>query len=154
MASLNRVQLIGNIGRDPEQKYLPSGDAMTTIAVATTDSWKDKATGEKRDKTEWHQVTFFGKLAEIAGQYLTKGSSVYVEGSLETRKYTDKNGVEKYSTSIKADKMQMLGSRPAQQDGAQQPAQQQRPAAPAPQRPAAPARPAPNFSDMDEDIPF
>lgn len=164
MASLNKVQIIGNLGRDPETRYMPSGDAMTSITVATTESWKDKATGEKKEQTEWHRITFFGKLAEIAGQYLKKGSQVYVEGSLRTRKYTDKDGVEKYATDIKADTMQMLGSRqgmgggsgaamddegynnapPARQNNA--PAQQNRPA------PA--ARPAPNFSDMDDDIPF
>ena len=114
MASLNKVTLIGNLGRDPETKYMPSGDAMTNITIATTESWKDKATGEKKEATEWHRVTFFGKLAEIAGQYLKKGSSVYVEGSLRTRKYTDKDGVEKYATDIKADTMQMLGGKPSE----------------------------------------
>ena len=111
MASLNKVLIIGNLGRDPETRYMPSGDAMTTIAVATTESWKDKQTGEKKEATEWHRVTFFGKLAEIAGQYLKKGSQVYIEGSLRTRKYTDKDGVEKYATDIRADEMKMLGSR-------------------------------------------
>ncbi|MEO6353560.1 MAG: single-stranded DNA-binding protein, partial [Burkholderiaceae bacterium] len=94
MASVNKVIIVGNLGRDPETRYMPSGDAMTTIAVATTDSWKDKSTGEKKETTEWHRITFFGKLAEIAGQYLKKGSQVYIEGSLRTRKYTDKDGVE------------------------------------------------------------
>ena len=169
MASLNKVQIIGNLGRDPETRYMPSGDAMTTIAVATTESWKDKNTGEKKEVTEWHRITFFGKLAEIAGQYLKKGSQVYVEGSLRTKKYTDKDGVEKYSTDIKADTMQMLGSRQgmgggaADDDGygggapAPRAQQQSAPAysPPAPQqRPAPAARPAPNFSDMDDDIPF
>lgn len=147
MASLNKVQLIGNLGKDPETKYMPSGDAMTNITIATTESWKDKATGEKKEQTEWHRVTFFGKLAEIAGQYLKKGSSVYVEGSLRTRKYTDKDGVEKYATDIKSDMMQMLG---VKQDSESAPAPQQ--AAPA-ARPQG-AIPAPNFSDMDDDIPF
>lgn len=117
MASVNKVIIVGNLGRDPETRYMPSGDAMTTIAVATTDSWKDKATGEKKETTEWHRITFFGKLAEIAGQYLKKGSSVYVEGSLRTRKYTDKDGVEKYATDIRADSMQMLGGRPNSGNG-------------------------------------
>lgn len=170
MASLNKVQIIGNLGRDPETRYMPSGDAMTTIAVATTETWKDKQTGEKKEATEWHRITFFGKLAEIAGQYLKKGSQVYVEGSLRTRKYTDKDGVEKYSTDIKADEMKMLGSRqgmgggapmddegygaPAQRPQAQA-QQQQAYNAPVQQaRPAPAARPAPNFSDMDDDIPF
>ena len=162
MASLNKVQIIGNLGRDPETRYMPSGDAMTSITVATTENWKDKATGEKKEQTEWHRITFFGKLAEIAGQYLKKGSQVYVEGSLRTRKYTDKDGVEKYATDIKADTMQMLGSRQGMGGGAPMedesygggaPSAPRQSAAPAP-RPAPAARPAPNFSDMDDDIPF
>jgi single-strand DNA-binding protein len=164
MASLNKVLIIGNLGRDPETRYMPSGDAMTTIAVATTESWKDKQTGEKKEATEWHRVTFFGKLAEIAGQYLKKGSQVYIEGSLRTRKYTDKDGVEKYATDIRADEMKMLGSRQgmggggggAQMDddsyGGGAPAPRQAPVQQPRQAPA--ARPAPNFSDMDDDIPF
>lgn len=169
MASLNKVLIIGNLGRDPETRYMPSGDAMTTIAVATTESWKDKQTGEKKEATEWHRVTFFGKLAEIAGQYLKKGSQVYIEGSLRTRKYTDKDGVEKYATDIRADEMKMLGSRqgmgggggaPMDDDGygggAPAPRQQQQAySAPVQQPRQAPTqRPAPNFSDMDDDIPF
>ncbi|MFZ6774113.1 single-stranded DNA-binding protein [Undibacterium sp. SXout7W] len=160
MASVNKVIIVGNLGRDPETRYMPSGDAMTSITVATTDSWKDKATGEKKEQTEWHRITFFGKLAEIAGQYLKKGSQVYVEGSLRTRKYTDKDGVEKYATDIKADSMQMLGSRqgmggaPMDDGYGSSPAPMPRQsAAPAPRQPA-PSRPAPNFSDMDDDIPF
>ena len=145
MASLNKVQIIGNLGRDPETRYMPSGDAMTTIAVATTETWKDKQTGEKKEATEWHRITFFGKLAEIAGQYLKKGSQVYVEGSLRTRKYTDKYGVEKYATDIKANEMKMLGSR---QDDSQQNSPQEAPR----QREA--AKHKPDFSDMDDDIPF
>jgi single-strand DNA-binding protein len=163
MASVNKVIIVGNLGRDPETRYMPSGDAMTTIAVATTDSWKDKSSGEKKEQTEWHRITFFGKLAEIAGQYLKKGSQVYVEGSLRTRKYTDKDGVEKYATDIRADTMQMLGSRQGMGGGAPMddgygsaPAPRQQNAGGnmggAPARPA--ARPAPNFSDMDDDIPF
>ena len=163
MASVNKMIILGNLGRDPETRYMPSGDAMTTIAIATSDSWKDKTTGEKKESTEWHRVTFFGKLAEIAGQYLKKGSSVYVEGSLRTRKYTDKDGVEKYATDIRADTMQMLGGKPggsaSMDDGydqQQSSAPAQRPSAPAPSasRPAPQSRPAPNFSDMDDDIPF
>lgn len=169
MASVNKVIILGNLGRDPETRYMPSGDAMTTISIATTDSWKDKSSGEKKESTEWHRVTFFGKLAEIAGQYLKKGSSVYVEGSLRTRKYTDKDGVEKYATDIRADSMQMLGGRPGagagggMDDGYDQgmppqmsnSAPAQRPSAPAQPRPAQQqSRPAPNFSDMDDDIPF
>jgi single-strand DNA-binding protein len=111
MASVNKVIILGNLGRDPETRYMPSGDALATLSIATTDSWKDKATGDKKETTEWHRVVFFGKLAEIAGKYLKKGSAVYIEGSLHTRKYTDKDGIEKYATDIKADMMQMLGDR-------------------------------------------
>lgn len=135
MASVNKVIIVGNLGRDPETKNMPSGDAMTQIAVATTDTWKDKATGEKKEQTEWHRITFFGKLAEIAGQYLKKGSQVYIEGSLRTRKYTDKDGVERYTTEIKADTMQMLGSR--QGGGNQQADDGDGYGDPAPQRQAA-----------------
>ena len=164
MASLNKVQIIGNLGRDPETRYMPSGDAMTSITVATTENWKDKTTGEKKEQTEWHRITFFGKLAEIAGQYLKKGSQVYIEGSLRTRKFTDKDGVEKYATDIKADTMQMLGSRqgmggggPSDEEsyGGGAPSAPRQSAAPVPRAAPAPAaRPAPNFSDMDDDIPF
>lgn len=161
MASVNKVIIVGNLGRDPETRYMPSGDAMTTITVATTDSWKDKSSGEKKEQTEWHRITFFGKLAEIAGQYLKKGAQVYVEGSLRTRKYTDKDGVEKYATDIKADSMQMLGSRQGstgggpmddagdEGEGATTPRTQAAPR----QRQAPASRPVPDFSDMD-DIPF
>ena len=156
MASVNKVIIVGNLGRDPETRYMPSGDAMTSIAVATTDKWRDKASGEQKEATEWHRIAFFGKLAEIAGQYLKKGSQVYVEGRLKTRKYTDKDGVEKYSTEIVADTMQMLGSRAgggggsAQMDEGGYSAPSRAPA----QAPArAPAK-APNLSDIDDDIPF
>jgi single-strand DNA-binding protein len=158
MASVNKVIIVGNLGRDPETRYTPSGEALATISVATTDTWRDKASGEKKENTEWHRIVFFGKLAEIAGQYLKKGSQVYIEGSLRTRKYTDKDGVEKYATDIRADTMQMLGSRQGMggsapmDDGYES-------AAPAPRQNAAPAsrpaaKPAANFSDMDDDIPF
>ena len=111
MASINKVIIVGNLGRDPENRYLPSGEQVTGIAVATTDRWRDKATGEQKEATEWHRMSFFGKLAEIAGQYLKKGSQVYIEGRLRTRKYTDKDGIDRYATEIIADTMQMLGSR-------------------------------------------
>jgi single-strand DNA-binding protein len=151
-ASVNKVTLLGNIGRDPELKYMPSGDAMVNLALATTESWKDKTTGEKKEATEWHRVSAFGKLAEICGQYLKKGSQVYIEGSLKTRKYTDKDGVEKYVTEIRADEMKMLGGRPA--DGGAAPAPQQRQApAPQPQRQQTQQRSAPQFDD-DDSIPF
>ena len=110
MASINKVILVGNLGQDPEVKYMPSGGAVTNLSIATTDSWKDKATGEKRESTEWHRVVFFNRLAEIAGEYLRKGSQVYIEGNLKTRSWED-NGVKKYSTEIVAREMQMLGSR-------------------------------------------
>ncbi|HEY4375418.1 MAG TPA: single-stranded DNA-binding protein [Burkholderiales bacterium] len=111
MASVNKVILVGNLGKDPETRYAPSGDAITNITLATSDQWKDKATGEKKEATEWHRVVFFGRLAEIAGEYLKKGRSVYVEGRLRTRKWQDKDGQDRYTTEIVADQMQMLGNR-------------------------------------------
>ena len=156
MASVNKVIVVGNLGRDPETRYMPSGDAMTNIAVATTDKWKDKATGEQKEATEWHRISFFGKLAEIAGQYLKKGSQVYIEGKLRTRKWTDKDGVEKFATEIIADSMQMLGSRQGMggsapmDDGGSSNGAARMPAS----APRAPAKQAPNLSDMDDDIPF
>ena len=155
MASVNKVIIVGNLGRDPETRYLPSGEAVTNISVATTDTWKDKATGEKKEATEWHRVSFFGKLAEIAGEYLKKGSQVYVEGSLRTRKYQDKEtGKDRYSTEIRADRMQMLGSRA----GAGEPREGARETA-APKgegaaKPAGVKKPAGKFDDMEDDIPF
>ncbi len=157
MASVNKVILVGNLGQDPEVKYMPSGGAVTNISIATTDSWKDKATGEKKDRTEWHRVVFFNRLAEIAGEYLKKGSQVYVEGNLRTRKWQDQSGQDRYTTEIVAREMQMLGGRsggssdfqqnsaPQQQQGgaAQQNAPQQQQSAP-PQ----------NFDNFDDDIPF
>lgn len=163
MASVNKVIIVGNLGRDPETRYMPSGDAVTNINVATTDRYKDKQSGEMREATEWHRISFFGKLAEIAGQYLKKGSQVYVEGSLRTRKYTDKDGVEKYATEIRAETMQMLGGRQGMgspSDGgdgydAPRSAPAARPAAAAARPAPAAARPAPGgFDDMDDDIPF
>ncbi|HEX2530358.1 MAG TPA: single-stranded DNA-binding protein [Burkholderiaceae bacterium] len=160
MASVNKVIIVGNLGRDPETRYMPNGEAVTNIAVATTESWKDKVSGEKKEQTEWHRITFYRKLAEIAGQYLKKGSQIYVEGRLQTRKWTDKEGVERYTTEIIADTMQMLGSR--QGMGGSAPMDDDYGSAPAPRQAAAgtgatprPAsKPAPNFSDMDDDIPF
>jgi len=160
MASVNKVILVGNLGRDPEVRYLPSGDPVANVTIATSSKYKSK-TGEMVEETEWHRVTFFGKLAEIVGQYLKKGRSVYVEGRIKTRKYTDKDGVEKFATDIIANEMQMLGSRegmgePSGDDeggGYSRPAPASRPAA---QRPAAPAaaKPSSGFDDMDDDIPF
>lgn len=163
MASVNKVIIVGNLGRDPETRYMPNGDAVTNIAVATTESWKDKNSGEKKELTEWHRITFYRKLAEIAGQYLKKGSQIYVEGRLQTRKWTDKEGVERYTTEIIADTMQMLGSRQGMGGGAPAPMDDDYGSAPAPRQSAGGAgggaargssRPAPNFSDMDDDIPF
>lgn len=171
MASVNKVILVGNLGRDPEVRYTPDGSAICNVSIATTSTWKDKSTGERREDTEWHRVVFYNRLAEIAGEYLRKGKSVYVEGRLKTRKWQDKEtGADRYSTDIIADQMQMLGGRdgggegghyddggapPRQQDGGRQ--QSARPAArnavPA-QRPAQSAPPTGSFADMDDDIPF
>lgn len=155
---INKVILVGNLGNDPEVKYTQSGSAIASISVATSEAWKDKQTGEQQERTEWHRVKFFGRLAEIAGEYLRKGSQVYIEGSLRTDKYTDKNGVEKYSTDIIANEMQMLGGRgEGRGDSGDRPA---RPAASsAPRRDAPASRPAPQASAStddfaDDDIPF
>ena len=184
MASVNKVIIVGNLGRDPEMRTFPSGDQVANVTIATTDKWRDKQSGEMREATEWHRVIFNGRLAEIAGQYLRKGSQVYVEGSLRTRKWTDQSGVEKYSTEIRADQMQMLGSRQGMGGAGGQPGggggyddgggygdpaggggggnyapRRAAPAAAPAQRPAAaPAGQAPRassgFDDMDDDIPF
>ncbi|MEI8169426.1 MAG: single-stranded DNA-binding protein [Rhodoferax sp.] len=181
MASVNKVILVGNLGRDPEVRSFPNGDRVANITIATTDKWKDKQTNEMKEATEWHRIVFNGRLAEIVEQYLRKGSQVYVEGSLRTRKWTDKDGQEKYTTEIRADQMQMLGSRqgmgePSGQDegyggggssyggggnsggsgGYSRPAPASRPQAPAPAQRQAPAasKPASGFDDMDDDIPF
>ncbi|MDO5055749.1 MAG: single-stranded DNA-binding protein [Lautropia sp.] len=172
MASVNKVILVGNLGRDPELRYTAEGTAMCNLSLATTSQWKDKS-GERREETEWHRVSMFGRLAEIAGQYLKKGRSVYIEGRLRTRKYTDSNGVEKYSTEIVADQMQMLGGRDGGGEsgggyggdyggrsggrsggggfGGDEGYGGGRAAAPAP---ASGNRPATSFDDMDDDIPF
>jgi len=184
MASVNKVIVVGNLGRDPEMRTFPSGDQVANVTVATTDRWKDKQSGEMREATEWHRIVFNGRLAAIAGQYLRKGSQVYVEGSLRTRKWTDKDGIEKYTTEIRADQMQMLGSRQGQggpsggpeddggysqgggggggySQGAGGGGGGYAPRAPAaaPRAPAAAPRQAPaksssGFDDMDDDIPF
>ncbi|MBP9147386.1 MAG: single-stranded DNA-binding protein [Rhodoferax sp.] len=171
MASVNKVILVGNLGRDPEVRTFSSGDRVANVTIATTDKWKDKQTNEMREATEWHRVVFNGRLAEIVEQYLRKGSQIYVEGSLRTRKWTDKDGIEKYTTEIRADQMQMLGGRQGMgapvgdDDGFDSPAANNygqrapatRPAA-APNRsapaPAPTARPSSGFDDMDDDIPF
>ena len=158
MASVNKVILIGNLGRDPETRYMPDGGAITNISVATTDVWKDK-NGEKQEKTEWHRVAFFGKLAEIAGEYLKKGSQVYVEGRLQTRKWQDKEGVDKYTTEVIADRMQMLGSRQGMGAGAAEreaPAEREGAGARSPgaAKPAAAKAAGGKFDDFEDDIPF
>ena len=116
MASINKVILVGNLGADPEMRTMPNGDAVANIRLATTESWKDKATGEKKELTEWHRVIFYRKLAEVVGQYLKKGAAIYIEGRIRTRKWQDKEGQERYTTEIEASEMQMLGSRTASND--------------------------------------
>jgi single-strand DNA-binding protein len=175
MASVNKVILVGNLGADPETRYLPSGDAVANIRLATTDRYKDKTSGETKEATEWHRVSFFGRLAEIVNEYLKKGSSVYIEGRIRTRKYTDQAGIEKYATEIVADQMQMLGGRsggggggggdeggyssraPAERSGggaSRGGASGARPAGGTggASRPSAPA--GGGFDEMDDDIPF
>ncbi len=181
MASVNKVIIVGNLGRDPEMRTFPSGDQVANVTIATTDRWRDKNTGENKEATEWHRIVFNGRLAEIVGQYLRKGSQVYVEGSLRTRKWTDQQtGQERYATEIRADTMQMLGSRQGQggggggyddggygdQGGGYDAPPQRAPRAAPPQRPAPAPRQAPapmpapapraasGFDDMDDDIPF
>lgn len=151
MASVNKVILVGNLGADPEMRYMPNGDAVCNIRVATTESWKDKQSGEKKEITEWHRVVFYRKLAEIAGQYLKKGSQVYLEGRIRTRKWTDKEGQERYTTEIEAQEMQMLGRREGMGDAGP------RESGNSGGRPAA-AKPATSsgggFNDFEDDIPF
>ena len=160
MASINRATIIGNVGRDPELRYSAAGAAVCNIAIATSRQWKSKDSGEKAEETEWHRVVFYDRLAEIAGEYLKKGRSVYVEGRLKTRKWTDKEGVERYTTEIVADQMQMLGGRDGMGGGG---GGDESGASPAPARSAPAQRPAPTkpaaksstgFDDMDDDIPF
>jgi single-strand DNA-binding protein len=170
MASVNKVILVGNLGRDPEMRAFPNGDQVANVTLATTDKWKDKQSGEPREHTEWHRLVFNGRLAEIAGQYLRKGSQIYVEGSIRTRKWQDQQtGQDRYSTEIRVDQMQMLGSRqgmggPSSDggDGYDAPASAPtsraapapRAAAPAPSSAPAAAKPSSGFDDMDDDIPF
>lgn len=144
MASVNKAIIIGNLGKDPEVRHMPSGDAICNLTVATSEKWKDKQTGEMQEHTEWHRVSFFGKLAEVCEKYLRKGSAVYVEGSIRTRKWQDNNGQDRYSTEIKGQSMQMLGGRDGDNQGR---APQQRAATPQ-QKPA----PADDFDDQE--IPF
>ncbi len=160
MASVNKVIIIGNLGRDPEVRYTPNGSAVCNIGVATTRTWKAKDSGDKVEETEWHRVVFYDRLAEIAGEYLKKGRSVYVEGRLKTRKWQDKDGAEKYTTEIIAEEMKMLSGREGMGGGADDGGEpsgygnRQQPAS----RPAAAAKAAPKsstgFDNMDDDIPF
>jgi single-strand DNA-binding protein len=148
MASVNKVILIGNLGADPEMRYLPNGDPVATLRLATTDTWKDKQTGEKKEATEWHRVVLWRKLGEIAGQYLKKGAQVYIEGGLKTRKWQDKEGQDRYTTEIVGDTMKMLGSRPVGSASAPPPARPaQGGAAPTPAEGS-------GFNDFEDDIPF
>lgn len=141
---INKVIIVGNLGADPEVRYMPSGGAVANISVATSESWKDKQTGEQQERTEWHRIVFFNRLAEIVGEYLRKGSKVYVEGSLRTRKWQDQNNVERYTTEIVASEMQMLDSRGGASMGGGRPQQQAQSSAPA----------EPVSEDFDDDIPF
>ena len=172
MASVNKVILVGNLGRDPEMRSFPNGDQVANVTLATTDKWKDKQSGEPREHTEWPRLVFNGRLAEIAGQYLRKGSQIYVEGSIRTRKWQDQaSGQDRYSTEIRVDQMQMLGSRQGMggpgggdeggyggggdsYDAPRRAAPAPRAAAPAPRAAAPAARPSSGFDDMDDDIPF
>ncbi len=164
MAAVNKVILVGNLGKDPETRYSPDGGAICNLNIATTESWKDKATGEKKEATEWHRVVFYSRLAEIAGEYLKKGRSVYIEGRLKTRKWTDKEGVEKYTTEIIGSELQMLGSREGGSGGAgmgedggssrSESGGYNREGSSSAAKPAAAKKPAQSFSDMDDDIPF
>lgn len=144
---VNKVILIGNLGNDPETKFMPSGNAVTNITIATSQTWKDKQSGQPVERTEWHRVVFFNRLAEIAGEYLRKGSKVYVEGSLRTRKWKDQQGVDRYTTEIVASELQMLDSR-SDNPPAQQPQQSQQ------QAPQGAPAPTPAGDDFDDDIPF
>ncbi len=151
MASVNKVILVGNLGRDPETRYMPDGAALTNASLATSFQWTDKTSGEKKEETEWHRLVFRGRLAEIAGEYLKKGSQVYVEGRLRTRKWQDKEGQDRYTTEVSVDVMQMLGSR----SGAGEPrAESSEPAAEPRSEKAGAKKPAGKFDDMADDIPF
>ena len=149
MASVNKVILIGNLGKDPDLRYMPGGEAVANITLATSETWKDK-TGAKQEKTEWHRVTFYRKLAEIVGEYLKKGSSVYVEGRLETRKWTDKSGTDRYTTEVIANEMRMLGSK----SGGSSFEGESKNNKTSPPKDSAASTPNSGFGDMDDDIPF
>ena len=149
MASVNKVILIGNLGKDPDIRYMPNGEAVANITLATSETWKDK-TGAKQEKTEWHRITFYRKLAEIVGEYLKKGSSVYVEGRLETRKWTDKSGTDRYTTEVIANEMRMLGSK----SGGSSFEGESKNIKASPPKDSTASTPNSGFGDMDDDIPF
>ncbi len=151
MASVNKVILVGNLGRDPETRYMPDGAALTNASLATSFQWTDKTSGEKKEETEWHRLVFRGRLAEIAGEYLKKGSQVYVEGRLRTRKWQDKEGQDRYTTEVSVDVMQMLGSRSGAGEAR---AESREPAAEPRSEKAGAKKPAGKFDDMADDIPF
>lgn len=151
---INKVILVGHLGKDPETKYMPSGGAVTNVTLATSESWKDKTSGEKQEKTEWHRVVFFNKLAEIAGEYLKKGSQVYVEGSLRTRKWQNKEGVDQYTTEIVANEMQMLGGKPGSGAGGGDYSQASPGRSSGQQSSSPQAQPAGMDVPFDDDIPF
>ena len=146
--SLNKVILIGNLGRDPEVRYMPNGEAVCNFSIATSETWNDRQSGQRQERTEWHNITMYRRLAEIAGQYLKKGSQVYIEGRIQSRKYTGKDGIERTAYEIIGSEMKMLGGG---NDGGQQNAQHTPPAPPSRQAPAAPAQPV---DDIDDDLPF
>jgi single-strand DNA-binding protein len=158
MSSVNKVILIGNLGKDPEMRYMPSGEAIANFSLATSEAWTDKASGDKKEATEWHRVVFFGRTAEVVGQYVKKGSKIYVEGRLQTRKWQDKEGQDRYTTEVRGDVMRMLdrrGESSGPMDHEPPAAESRRPASSGAAKPA--ARPAPatsGFDDMDDDIPF
>ena len=157
MASVNKVILVGNLGRDPETRYMPDGAAITNVSLATSFQWTDKASGEKKEETEWHRIVFRARLAEIAGEYLKKGSQVYVEGRLRTRKWQDKEGHDRYTTEIMADAMQMLGSRAGSgepREARPEPQSEPKAAEPRADSRGAAKKPAGKFDDMEDDIPF
>jgi single-strand DNA-binding protein len=164
MASVNKVIIVGNLGKDPEVRYMPSGSAICNLRIATTRTWKDKTSGDRQEETEWHSVSLFDRLAEIASEYLKKGRPVYIEGRLKTRKWTDKEGIERYTTEIVGSDMVLLGGReggggedmgePQQRAPAPRSAPAARPSAPRPPAAPAPSKSATGFDDMDDDIPF
>ena len=157
MASVNKVILVGNLGKDPEMRYLPSGDAVANFSIATTEKFKDKS-GSMQEHTEWHRISFFGRQAEIAGEYLKKGSPVYVEGSIRTNKWKDKEGQDRYTTEIRGDRMQLLGSRGGSENMAREPAAVNSSGSSGGGAPAGekrpPAKKGGGFDEMDDDIPF